>query len=333
MDPVAELQAKFTELSNKHEEAVAKITALSDGANRSYVYLPRERPIQPFSGDTAVDGCSIDEFLDEVQRAVRARGLRKDDQVDFILSLLRGSALEEVKLCKDGEVKEPDEIFTVLREAYREKRSVAQLLQTFYGRHQLEGEDFFEYSHILSQILHSVLKQKPDAVSDSKMAVRNQFVEGVKDPTLRRELRKMVRENPESSLFDVRQEAIAWSQEDGPSNIKVVKSRNISSDSGGVRCQVPGNAQEKSSATLEEILKVLSEQGKAIGELVNVMKEGVAFKRKSYKDGKPRPMLQFTDDGKPVCLKCKGVGHIARECRPRQQEGESAACNSLSQGN
>lgn len=38
-DPVTELQAKLSELSNKHDQAMARITALSDGASRSYVYL------------------------------------------------------------------------------------------------------------------------------------------------------------------------------------------------------------------------------------------------------------------------------------------------------
>lgn len=331
VDPVAELQAQLSELSTKHDEAMARITALS-GANKSYVYLPRERPIPPFSGDPTVDGRSVDEFLDEVQRAVRARGLGTEDQVDFILSLLRGSALEEVRLCADGESQELDDIISFLREAYSEKRSVAQLLQTFYSRHQQDGEDLFDYSHALSQIIRSVLKQKPDAVSDAKMAVRDQFIEGVRDSSLRRELRKMRREKPESSLLDVRQEAIDWSLEDRPSSTKVVKSRSIVYDSVGAEGQGAGKAEDKSSATLEEILKVVSEQGKVIGELVNVMREGVPFREKSYKAGRPRPKFEFTDDGKPVCFKCKGVGHIARECRPRKQ-GPPSTRDTPSQGN
>ena len=62
-DNVVELQANLSELSYKHDQAMAKITALSSGANRSYVYLPRERPIQPFSGDATVDGRTVDEFV------------------------------------------------------------------------------------------------------------------------------------------------------------------------------------------------------------------------------------------------------------------------------
>lgn len=265
--------------------------------------MPRERPIQPFSGDTTVDGHSIDEFLNEVQRAVRARGLGADEQVDF-LSLLRGSALEEVRLRTNGEYMNPKEIFFFLQEAYREKRSVAQLLQTFYSRHQQEGEEFFEYSHTLSQIHRSALKQKTDAVVDVKMAIRDQFVERVNIPALRRELCKMIREKPESSLFEVRQEAISWSRGDGPSNTKVVKCRNIQCDSGVGGGQAAGSTPEKSSVTLDDILRIVSEQGKAIGELANVIKEGDTFREKLYKSGKPRQKFQFTEDGKPICLKC-----------------------------
>lgn len=332
IDPVIELQARLSELSNKHDQAMAKITALSSGTNRSYVYLPRERPVQPFSGDAAVDGRSVYEFLDEVHRAIRSRGLGDSDQVDFILSLLRGSALEEVRLCMDEELSDPDEIFSFLREAYGEKRSVAQLLQTFYSRYQLEGEDFFEYSHALSQILRSALKQKPDAVSDAKVAVRDQFVEGVKDPALRRELRKMVRDKPESTLLDVRQEAIAWSLEERPSNTRVAKSRSVVCDSVVEKGQCTGSTQDKAS-TLEEILKVVTEQGKAIGELVNVVRQSVALRDKPDKGGRPGRRFEFTEEGKPVCFKCKGVGHIARECKRPKPQSRPTSSDAHFQGN
>ena len=40
---------------------------------------------------------------------MRVRGLRSKDQVDFILSLLKGSALGEVKLCMRGQVRQPND--------------------------------------------------------------------------------------------------------------------------------------------------------------------------------------------------------------------------------
>lgn len=103
----------------------------------------------------------------------------------------------------DGEPQNPTEVFTWLREAYSDKRSVAQLLHAFYGRQQREGEDFQDFSHSFAQILRQALKQKPDAVSDSKVVVRDQFIEGVSDTSLRRELRRVVKEKPGSTLKDV----------------------------------------------------------------------------------------------------------------------------------
>ncbi|XP_056272346.1 uncharacterized protein LOC130195081 [Pseudoliparis swirei] len=327
-DALEQLQAQFVELSERHDKAMEAIDALNKGANRSYVYVPRERQIQPFSGDAVKDGRSIDEFIEEVDRIIKARGQSPEDGVDFILSLLRGSALEEVRLCTEGETKGPSELFTLLREAYSEKRSVAQLLHTFFGRQQKEGEDFQEYSHALSQILRLALKQRPDAVSDAKIAVRDQFIEGVRDPSLRRELRKMVRGKPRSSLFEVREEAIAWSFEDKSCDTKVAKSRQVVCDSIRGEGQGFGNSQEKNT-TLEDIVKVVSEQSRAIGELTIALKEGLAFKENYNKDqgGKPRLRPQFTEDGKPICFKCKGEGHIARECTRRRPENHPATNN------
>lgn len=113
----------------------------------------------------------MDEFIEEVERVIRARNQSTEDRIDFILSLLRGPALEEVRLCLDDKPKDPDELFDLLRGAYAERCSVTQLLQAFYGRHQREGEDFKEYSHTLSQILRLALKQRPDAVTDARVAV------------------------------------------------------------------------------------------------------------------------------------------------------------------
>lgn len=239
-DAIGQLQAKLSELSEKHDKAMEAIASLNNMPNKSYVYVPRERQIQPFSGDPAKDGCSVEEFIEEVDRVIRARGQSPEDGVVIILSLLRGSGLEEVRLC--GEPKTPGELFTLLQEAYAEKRSVAQLLQAFYSRHQREGEDLQEFSHALSQVLRLALRQSPDAVSHAKTAVRDQFIEGVRDSSLRRELRKMVREKPQSTLLEVREEAIAWSLEDRPCNTKATKSRNVVCDSIRGESQCSGNS-------------------------------------------------------------------------------------------
>ncbi len=88
--------------------------------------------------------------------------------------------------------------------------------QHFYAGRQLEGEDFCDFSHALSQLLNSALQQSHNAVSDPHLALRDQFIEVIRDMTLRRELHKLVREKPQSTLFDVREEAMMWVVEDRP---------------------------------------------------------------------------------------------------------------------
>lgn len=119
-ESLEQLQDRLIELSEKHDKAMETIASLS---NKSYVYVPRERQIQPFSGEPAKDGRSVDEFIEEVGRVIRARDHSNEDGVDFIFSLLKGSALEEVRLCMEGEPKTPEEIFKWLRGAYSDKRS------------------------------------------------------------------------------------------------------------------------------------------------------------------------------------------------------------------
>lgn len=149
-NPVAQLQSQILELGRRHDQVMSALANMSNVSTRSYVYIPRERQIVPFSGDYVKDGQSVDEFIDEAKRIIRVRGLNADDQVDFILSHLRGSALDEVKLRMGNEARQPSDLFSYLRGAFREKQTTLQLLHAFYAHRQFEGEDFRDFSHALS---------------------------------------------------------------------------------------------------------------------------------------------------------------------------------------
>ncbi len=58
---------------------MSTLANMSNVATRSYVYIPRERQIVPFSGDYVKDGQSVDEFIDEVEQVIQVRGLNTED--------------------------------------------------------------------------------------------------------------------------------------------------------------------------------------------------------------------------------------------------------------
>ncbi|XP_026104542.1 uncharacterized protein LOC113076090 [Carassius auratus] len=313
------VQEQIQELSRKHAEAMAAIANLSRGPTRSYVYVPRERHIQPFSGDLSKDGRNVDEFIEEVERVLLVRNQIPEDQADFVLSLLKGAAVEEVRLKQGGQPPRTEDIL-YLRAAFREKHSPAQLLQ-------LEGEDLRTYSHALSQILNTVLKQSSNAIANANVALRDQFIEGVKDVALRRELRKLVRDKPQSTLVEVRDEALMWSLED--TNC-IVSSETTEAQCAAMVMPVA------SSVTLDDVLKVVAEQGKAIGELTQAVQRLTLHCPKPESLNRPKSTMQprFYDDGQPICFKCNGVGHIARNCvRKNKPAVKDDGSSSLQQGN
>lgn len=66
INPVAQLQSHIFELGWRHDQVMSALSNLINSSTRSYVYIPRERQIVPFSGDLAKDVQTIDECIDEV---------------------------------------------------------------------------------------------------------------------------------------------------------------------------------------------------------------------------------------------------------------------------
>ncbi len=89
---------------------------------------------------------------------------------------------------------------------------------------------------------------------------------------------------------------------------------------------------------LQEVVKIITQQGKAIGELTNAVCELTVQKAHSSgsQNGKPKVKPKYTDDAQSICLRCEGGGgHVARQCpAPRSSKSQSTATTgSAEQGN
>lgn len=318
--------AQIRELQSKHDETMAAISALNQ---RSVVYVPRERHIAPFCGDMEKDGRSVDDFIEEVERVLRSRHQSDQDQYDFVISLLRGTALEEVRL-RGTDDDQVTELFEYLREAFRDRRSAPQLLHSFFSRKQLEGENLRDFSHALAQALSLVTKCSPDAVAEEGKVLRDQFIEGVRDASLRRELRKFVRDHPRCTMIEVREEAQLWSLEEPPAGLKTSKSRCSAIVAQCSALRVP----ETKGVTLEDVLEVVAEQGKAISELTQAVKNLAAQSGNTRAETyRPKAPPKFTDDGQPICFRCQVAGHVAKNCPQKRSVRAAKPMPAEPQGN
>lgn len=71
------------------------------------------------------------------------------------------------------------------------------------------------FSLALCQLKKQITLRSPTADVSRDQALRDQFPDNVKDPVLRKELKKIVRSSPDCKFIEVREEALRWSEEDG----------------------------------------------------------------------------------------------------------------------
>ena len=145
------------------------------------------------------------------------------DKALFVYDHLEGAAHTEIKF-RESQVKEDaKQILIVLQEVYGCSKTYVSLQQKFFDRKQKEGESLQDFSHALMILMEKVQMCNSQAMSKPQVLLRDQFCENVKDHMLRRELMRMVRQNGDLSLLDVRREAIRWVEEGQPTKEKYVR--------------------------------------------------------------------------------------------------------------
>ena len=97
--------------------------------------------------------------------------------------------------------------------------SIASLNAAFHSRYQLEGESLAEHSRVLMRI-HDRMEQSAASLVESQAlallrdsALKEQFVRGVREQSIRQELRRIVLGSADGLFHDVRNEALCLFQE------------------------------------------------------------------------------------------------------------------------
>lgn len=266
-------------------------------------YVPRECKCPVFRGNV---GIGVTDWIEEVRSSVRARHLSPLDQAYFVYDHLEGEAKEEIKYRSRADKEDPERIFSILQELYGCSQSYVTLQENFFSRRQEEGETLQEFSHALFCLMEKIISNSPNIVSNEAMLLRDQFAEHILDPTLRRELKKLIRENPDFTLLDIRKEAIRWEQEGQPAETRK-RSYSVPSycavqrfQSGRPDLEVVSRASE-----LSEIKEMLLKQQ----EQINLLSQNLLLLQ-------PTPRSPQQNRTTPIiCRRCQKPGHIARHCR------------------
>lgn len=269
-------------------------------------FIPRERKCPVFRGNV---GIGVMDWIEEARSSVRARHLSPLDQAYFVFDHLEGEAKEEIRYRPRADREDPERIFTILQELYGCSKSYVTLQEDFFSRRQEEGESLKEFSHALFCLMEKITAHAPNVVTNGAMLLRDQFAEHVLDPTLRRELKKLIREKPESTLLDIRREAIRWEQEGQPVEVRK-RSYSVPSYCALHRSQNSRTELEDvaKASDLSEIKEMLVKQQ----EQINLLSQNILLLQSTSR------FPQQNRTALIICRRCQKPGHIARNCdQPR----------------
>ncbi len=280
------------------------------GPLERFVFIPRDHKCPKFNGRTGID---VNEWVEEARACMRARHMSTVDQAFFLIDHLEGEAREELRYRSGVERRDPDQIIAALRELYGCTRSYVVLQELFFSRRQQEGETLVEFSLALMSLWEKVKEQAPHEMLNTGALLRDQFVENVSDNTLRRELKQLVRRSPNSTLLEVRSEAIRWEREGTPGGSRG-RSHSVPTAhciQYGVQGQAqPGGNTSGGSSELRELKEMMKMQQQQLNQLT----QSLAHIQRTQMGGGVQRFSHI------ICRRCKQPGHYAREC-----EGEHRA--------
>lgn len=278
-----------------------------------YVYVPRERKCPRFSGRRSIDLLTVEDWVEEVRRSLIVRPVPVAEKVLFVYDLLDGEAKAEVKFHPSSDRDDPEKIFTILLDMYGCSQSLVGLQKQFFQRRQLEGESLREYSHALMALMEAMKRKNSTGICNSDYTLRDQFIEHMRDNTLRRELKRQVRLNPEMPFLEVRAEAIRWADEGDTPSIRP-RAHSCAADVQVVGTYGANRFPSESTNELGELKDVLRKQQAQLDAILKHLSINPSNPVVGAVGSRPSS-ARFQADGRPICMRCNKAGHIARFCR------------------
>ena len=302
-------------------------------------FMPGSMCGQRFKGKHS--DISLTEWIETLNTMFRMYRIPDTLQVDFVLSHLEGETKRQILVVAAGERDTTEKVFKRLKSLYGDKMSASVLRSLCFSCRQELTETVPDFSLRLQELFKKLKEKDAGGIPNMDAMMRDQFVHGLQDKVLKRELRTLTVSSPSLSFIDVYKEA----------SIRLEITGEVACDAVGhltnaltapvdleqlkkeLRGEMVAEIQKKMASLTKGIVSELREE-------FNLAPRGATghnFQPYDYQRER-RPSLptssyparesfrpraqhlhQYTSDGRPVCSKCQQPGHMQRHCNQRER--------------
>ncbi|KAL8624911.1 hypothetical protein ACOMHN_016207 [Nucella lapillus] len=173
------------------------------------VIVQKEVVVPTFRGGAG----QLAEFKEKCVAAWESQNIQLEkDQRKFVRSHLSESVKDDLDCYPKEHLETLENIWNILEKAYGDQRPVQQLLTTFNSLAQYPGEGVRDFSNRVNKAFRDLTaRQRAEEQRPlDEQILRDQFISGLQDGILMRQVRAKTMEGPGLSFIDVRSYAIKW---------------------------------------------------------------------------------------------------------------------------
>lgn len=314
-------------------------------------FFPGNMVGQKFRGKNSDVG--LGEWEANLKVTFRMFNLASNVQADVAIQSLEGEAKRQVLILPETERDAFEKIVTVLKELYGDKMPASVLRSMCFSCRQELPETVQEFALRLQELFQKLRKRDPEGTPNSDRLLREQFIDGLTDRFLRRELRMLTLTTPTLSFSDINREARLRQEAEGegatcfaigrtaPSTAAPLDLQQLKKDlkeemTAEIKSQMVSLTKELTKELVKELRAELAPGGgdhhdQARGPYERRHHSTSSFpapQRHPLPVGRKPMMYQYDEEGRPICKQCQAVGHIQRYC-PQRARSNSMGSQTL----